>query len=102
MVLWDELSTEQGPLGRGARQRIRVVVDNTHTALAVVSGSDMAALTPRRLAQFRSEALGLKLVEIPGDARPATAIEAIWRTDRSGHPALSWLRAILRDVARDT
>lgn len=101
LLMWDELASEQTPLGRGARQRIRVVVDNTQTALAIVAASDMAAVVPRRLALSRSQALGLTLVDLPGDLRPPTAIETIWRADQTSHPALSWLRGVLRDVARD-
>ncbi len=100
LVLWDELTSDQTPLGRGARQRIRVVIDNSHAALAIVGGSDLAALVPRRLAQLRSDALGLKLLDLEGEARPPTSIETIWRADRGAHPALGWLRGVLRDVAQ--
>jgi DNA-binding transcriptional LysR family regulator len=100
LVLWDELASDQTPLGRGARQRIKVVVDNAHAALAIVAGSDLAALAPKRLAQSRSKDLGLILVEMGGE-RPPTALETIWRADRTSHPALSWLRNVLRDVSRD-
>lgn len=101
LVLWDELSSDQTPLGRGARQRIRVVVDNTQMALAIVASSDMAALVPRRLAASRAQALGLMLVELQGEPRAPTAIETVWRADQTSHPALSWLRGVLRDAARD-
>ena len=101
LVMWDELASEQTPLGRGARQRIRAVVDNSHTALAIVAASDMAALVPRRLALSRADALGLALVDLPADSRAPTAIEAVWRADQTSHPALSWLRAIFRETARD-
>ncbi len=98
MVLWDDLGSDQSPLGRGAGQRIRAVVDNSHEALAIVATSDMAALVPYRLARSRQEALGLKLVAL-ADGRPAAAFEAIWRADQSSHPALSWLRGIVREAA---
>ena len=101
LVVWDELSSDQTPLGRGARQRIKTVVDNTQTALAVVAASDMAALVPRRLAASRAQALGLMLVDMSGEPRAPTAIETVWRADQTSHPALSWLRGILRDAARD-
>jgi DNA-binding transcriptional LysR family regulator len=99
LALWDELASDQTPLGRGARQRIKVVVDNAHAALAIVAGSDLAALAPRRLAQSRSEDLGLTIVDVPVERAP-TALETIWRADRSSHPALSWLRGVLREVSR--
>ena len=100
LVMWEDLASDQTPLGRGASQRIRVVVDNSHEVLAIVAASDMAALAPYRLARSRQATLGLKLVD-PADVRPAAAFEAIWRADRSAHPALSWLRGILRDAASE-
>ncbi len=99
-VLWDELASDQAPLGRGARQRIRAVVDNAHAVMAIIGSSDLVGLAPRRLAMSRCEALGLKLIELP-DPSPGAAIEAVWRADQSAHPALSWLRGILAEAARD-
>lgn len=100
LVMWEDLASDQTPLGRGASQRIRVVVDNSHEVLAIVATSDMAALAPYRLARSRQEALGLKLVDL-ADTRPTAAFETIWRADRSAHPALGWLRGILRDASRE-
>ena len=99
-VLWDELVSDRAPLGRDARARVRVVVDNAHAALATLGASDLAGIAPRRLALARCEALGLKLLEAPG-LGPGTAIEAVWRADQSTHPALSWLRAMLLEAAQD-
>ena len=99
-VLWDELTNDRAPLGRDARARVRVTVDNAHAALAMVGSSDLVGLAPRRLAQARCEALNLKLLEAPG-LGPGTAVEAIWRTDQSSHPALTWLRARLVEAAMD-
>ena len=101
LVMWEDLASDQTPLGRGASQRIRVVVDNSHEVLAIVATSDMAALAPYRLARSRQEALGLKLVDLPPNATIVASFEAIWRADRSAHPALGWLRGILRDASRE-
>ena len=99
-VLWDELVSDRAPLGRDARARVRVVVDNAHAALATLGASDLAGIAPRRLALARCEALGLKLLEAPG-LGPGTAVEAVWRADQSTHPALSWLRTMLLEAAQD-
>jgi DNA-binding transcriptional LysR family regulator len=99
-VLWEELASDQTPLGRDARQRVRVIVDNAHAVLAMVGASDVVALAPRRLAKSRCEALGLKLIDAVGFG-PGAAIEAVWRTDQASHPALTWLRAKLAEAARD-
>jgi len=99
-VLWEELASDQTPLGRDARARVRVVVDNAHAVLAIVGASDLVAVAPRRLAQSRCEPLGLKLVEATG-LGPGASIDAVWRTDQMSHPALIWLRAKLAEAARD-
>jgi DNA-binding transcriptional LysR family regulator len=99
-VLWEELASDQTPLGRDARARVRVVVDNAHAVLAIVGASDLVAVAPRRLAQSRCEPLGLKLVEATG-LGPGASIDAVWRTDQMSHPALTWLRQKLAEAARD-
>lgn len=99
-VIWEELASDQTPLGRDARTRVRVIVDNAHAVLSIVGSSDLVAVAPRRLAQSRCEPLGLRLVEATG-LGPGTAIEAVWRTDQASHPALSWLRTKLREAAQD-
>ena len=99
-VLWEELASDQTPLGRDARARVRVVVDNAHAVLAIVGASDLVAVAPRRLAQSRCEPLGLKLVEATG-LGPGAMIDAVWRTDQMSHPALTWLRAKLVEAAQD-
>ena len=97
-VIWEELASDQTTLGRDARNRVRVVVDNAHAVLAIVSASDLVAVAPRRLAQSRCEPLGLKLAEATG-LGPGAAVDAIWRTDQMSHPALTWLRTKLAEAA---
>ncbi len=99
-VLWEELASDQTPLGRDARARVRVVVDNAHAVLAIVGASDLVAVAPRRLAQSRCEPLGLRLVEATG-LGPGAVIDAVWRTDQMSHPALTWLRRKLAEAAQD-
>ena len=100
-VMWDELGSDQTPLGRGARARIRIAVDNAHAALAIVAASDMTALVPRRLAMSRQAALGLKVIDLAGDSGSGAAFETVWRADQSSHPALTWLRSVLKQAAQD-
>lgn len=100
-ALWEELITDQAPLGRGARQRLRAVVDNAHAALAIVASSDLVALAPRRLALSRREALGLKLLDL-ADPSPTATMEMLWRADQTSHPALTWLRGLLLEAAKET
>jgi DNA-binding transcriptional LysR family regulator len=101
LALWNDLGSGRTPLGPDALERIKVVVDTAHAALAIVGRSDLAALVPRRLAMTWSDMHGLKLTEISDEAGPATPVEAVWRADQSSHPALSWLRGLLRETARE-
>ena len=99
-VMWDELDGDAAPMGRNARERIRIVVDNAHAALSIVGSTDMASLAPYRLALSRKEALGLAILDAPS-TRPGAMFEAVWRADQTSHPALSWLRGILREAAAE-
>jgi len=99
-VMWDELDGDAAPMGRNARERIRIVVDNAHAALSIVGSTDMATLAPYRLALSRKEALGLAILDAPY-TRPGAVFESVWRADQTSHPALSWLRRILREAAAE-
>ena len=100
-VLWDELTADQTPMGRGARQRIRVMVDNAHAALAVIAASDLVGMVPLRLARPHSRALSLVLVDPPDAGSPAP-FEMVWRADQGAHPAHEWLRTVMRRAAAET
>ena len=102
LAIWDDLNAESSPLGRAARQRIKMVVDNAHAAVAIIGQTDMATLVPRRLAQTLSESHGLKLFDMAEEGRPLARFESMWRADQSNHPALGWLRRVLRETALTT
>ena len=100
-VMWDELSADQTPMGRGVRQRIRVMADNVHAALTIIAASDLVGMAPLRLARRHSKALNLVLVDPPESRSPA-AFEMVWRADQGSHPALEWLRGVMRRAASET
>jgi DNA-binding transcriptional LysR family regulator len=100
-VLWDELFADQTPMGRGARNRIRVMADNAHAALAIVAASDLVGMVPLRLARPHSKALNLVLVDPPETRSPAP-FEMVWRADQGSHPAHEWLRSVLHQAAAET
>jgi len=82
----------------GGRRNIGLTVQDTHSALAIVSQSDMAALVPSRMARTFAAQYGLKLFEPPYPSEPI-AMEALWRRDLSDSPSLGWLRERLRSAA---
>jgi DNA-binding transcriptional LysR family regulator len=98
-MLWEELTADQNPLGRGARQRLKVGIDNVHAAMAIAASSDLATLVPYRMARLYCEPMGLKLVDPPGSS-PKAVLESVCRADQHNHPAISWLRNLLREEAR--
>ena len=100
-VMWDELTADQTPMGRGVRQRIRIMVDNVHAALAIIAASDLVGMVPLRLARPHSKALNLMLVDPPENRSPA-AFDMVWRSDQGSHPALVWLRGVMRRAASET
>jgi DNA-binding transcriptional LysR family regulator len=100
-VLWDELTADQTPMGRGARQRIRVMADNAHAALAIIAASDLVGMVPLRLARAHARTLNLMLIDPPETRSPAP-FEMVWRADLGSHPALDWLRDVMRQAARET
>ena len=98
VILDDRGAFEEAMAISDWRRAVGVTVQDTHSALAIVARSDMAALVPRRLASAFAAQYGLKLFEPPYDSKPA-AVEALWRRDLSDSPALDWLRGCLRRAA---
>ncbi len=98
VILDDRGAFEAALAVSGGRRTTGLTVQDTHSALAIVSQSDMAALVPRRMAKTFAAQYGLKLFEPPYASEPI-AMEALWRRDLSDSPSLSWLRERLRSVA---
>lgn len=82
----------------GLRRTIAVRVHDIYGALSIVSRTDMMTLAPRRLAEVHARALGLKLLDPPYPARGLTG-ETIWSGEAGGHPAVAWLRQLVREAA---
>lgn len=100
-VIWDDGGAFDAVLaGRGWRRNIGLTVQDAHSALAIVSRTDMAALAPKRLARSLAERYGLRLFD-PPYASPPVVIEALWRRDLTGSPPLDWFRSQLRAAAAE-
>jgi DNA-binding transcriptional LysR family regulator len=83
---------------RGLRRNIAVTTPHYLAALAVVSGSDIAALLPRRLATAMMGQYRLSLFEPPYPS-PPFELMSLWHREHGEQPAVSWLRQQLREVA---
>jgi DNA-binding transcriptional LysR family regulator len=98
-VIWDDRGALDEALARIGRSRaVALSVQDAQSALAIVSGADLAALAPRRLATAFAQQYDLKLFEPPYRS-PTIDIEALWRRDLGPSPALDWLRSRLRAAA---
>jgi DNA-binding transcriptional LysR family regulator len=63
-----------------------------------VSGTDMCAFVPSRLARRTADILGLAIAATP--LEPVRITEsAHWHPRRDSEPAVVWLRHLLHDVA---
>jgi DNA-binding transcriptional LysR family regulator len=98
VVLDDRGAFEKALMASGATRTTGLTVQDAHSAMAIVSRSDMAALAARRMASAFAQLYGLKLFEPPYPAEPIT-LEALWRRDLSDSPALDWFRGRLRSAA---
>jgi DNA-binding transcriptional LysR family regulator len=58
-------------------------------------------MVPLRLARAHSKSLNLMLID-PPEMRSPAPFEIVWRADHGAHPALEWLRGIMRRAASET
>jgi DNA-binding transcriptional LysR family regulator len=83
---------------KGLKRNVAVRMQDVYGALAIVSRTDMTMLAPRRMAQTHAEALGLKLFDPPYPS-PNLIMEGVWSTEAGGHPAVEWLRSVVKACA---
>jgi DNA-binding transcriptional LysR family regulator len=91
-AIWDDSSVQQALAAQGKQRTVAVTVPDSHSALAIVSRTDMVAFVPRRLA-LGFEPFGVKLLDPPYPA-PPSHLSLLWRRDHDS-AALSWLRRLL-------
>ena len=98
-VIWDDRGAIDEVMTRaGLRRTVALTVHDAHSAMAIVSRCDMAALAPRRLLTTFAEHYRLCLFNPPYQASYAP-IEAIWRREQGDAPPITWLRRMLRGAA---
>jgi DNA-binding transcriptional LysR family regulator len=98
-VTRNDIGVLQGALAaRGLTRAIAVTTPSLLSALASVSGSDLAALMPRRLATAFTTQYRLRLFEAPYPS-PPFEVMTLWHREHGEQPAIAWLRGILREVA---
>jgi DNA-binding transcriptional LysR family regulator len=95
-AIWDDSALQQALAAQGKQRIVAVTAPDSHSALAIVSRTDMAAFVPRRLA-LAFEPFGVKLLDPPYPA-PGAHLSLLWRRDQDS-PALKWLRTLLITTA---
>lgn len=99
-VIWDDFGAADGAIVGGWPRTVGLTVQDSQSALAIVSRSDLATLAPARLARALAAPYGLKLFDPPYATSPIV-VEALWRRDLSENPPLDWLRSQLRAAAAE-
>jgi DNA-binding transcriptional LysR family regulator len=95
-VIWDDGSVQRTLAAQGKVRTVALTVPDSHSALSIVSRTDMVAFVPRRLA-LAYQPFGLKLLDPPYPT-PSSELFLLWRKDQDS-AALTWLRALLISTA---
>ena len=95
-AIWDDNSVQQALAAQGRQRTVALTVPDSHSALSIVSRTDMVAFVPRRLALTFAK-FGLKLLDPPYPA-PGASLSLLWRRDHDSS-ALVWLRRLLISTA---
>jgi DNA-binding transcriptional LysR family regulator len=74
------------------------IAPDWHSAIAIAANSNLAAFAPERLVRAYQAYLPIACVR-PRRDPPCLQIRVLWRRENSAHPAIIWLRNILRQEA---
>jgi DNA-binding transcriptional LysR family regulator len=95
---WEDAERIDAALAsRGLRRRVGVTVSDTTSAISVAARSDMIAIAPRRMAQLAQEGGRVRMI-VPPYAPAKVEVQLLYRRDRLGEPAISWMRGQLLSV----
>jgi DNA-binding transcriptional LysR family regulator len=95
-VIWDDGSVQREMSAQGKQRIVALTVPDSHSALSIVSRTDMVAFVPRRLA-LAFQPFGLKLKDPPYPTLGGE-ISLVWRKDQDS-AALTWLRSLILSTA---
>jgi|688.fasta_scaffold265394_2 DNA-binding transcriptional LysR family regulator len=86
------------PADRPKESTSAAIAPDWHCAIAIAANSNLAAFAPERLVRAYQAHLPIACVR-PLNDPPRLQIRALWRRENSAHPAIIWLRDILREEA---
>jgi DNA-binding transcriptional LysR family regulator len=84
---------------KGLARRVAVQSPHFSSVPFLVSGSDLIATVPRRLAQRFAKSLGLQVLAVPF-AMPPFRLTMLWHQRMDADPAHTWMRALVTDCAK--
>jgi DNA-binding transcriptional LysR family regulator len=85
---------------RGIQRRIAAVVPTFSAAVAIVAATDFVTTISRAFALRFADSLQLRVQEAPVQINSLNTV-VVWSQLRQGDRLLEWLRALMRDVARE-
>lgn len=91
-------TVEQESLAQqGLTQKTKYYISYFTLIPEIVQGSDLLGVVPRRLAEHHQSWFDIDIFEIPYPVPPLD-VAMIWHRNRSDHQALTWVRAILKEL----
>jgi DNA-binding transcriptional LysR family regulator len=85
----------------GLSRHVAVMTPHFMAALAIVAGTDLVTTISQAFASRFAEPLGLAMRPAPFGEAPFE-LSLVWAGFKDADPALSWLRTLISDVARDS
>jgi DNA-binding transcriptional LysR family regulator len=94
-----EQSVERALRALKASRSIAVRVPDLHLSVAVVSGSDLIAVVPERVAHNFAVEFGLQVLDPPIELNDPQVL-MIWHARSHQDPAHRWVRAQVREITK--
>ncbi len=94
----DDILAEQG-----RKRHVALTMSTFSASPLVLETTDLIMTCPRRMGTVFTDRLGLVMAECP-IAPPSNyqSVDMVWHARSGNHPAQTWLRNLLREVAADT
>ena len=82
---------------RGLQRKVSVHSQSYMAAAAIVSHTDHLFILPKKVAAMMAGYWPLKMVALPEEF-PGYHLNCIWHPVQDSHPALRWLRELMRSL----
>jgi DNA-binding transcriptional LysR family regulator len=96
----DDGALARAMAGMDHERPVRLTIADSIAAMAVVGGSDLAALVTERTGRRFASLFNLALFEPPYEA-PVIPVTMVWHRGHGANPAADWLRGVIAEVAAE-